>query len=79
MAVPDAATDAPVADPYVTRATPRLPETEAARDALIDSETAELTQLLDRIDGLTYEARRRLRRLEHHRRGVAVQWTDLHG
>ncbi|MDL5158450.1 hypothetical protein [Actinomycetospora termitidis] len=78
MAVPDAATE-PVTDPYVTRATPRAPESEQARDALIDSETAELTQLLDRIDGLTYEARRRLRRLESHRRGVAVQWTDLHG
>lgn len=76
MAVPDAATGHA---PYVTGATPRSPETEQAREALIDSETAELNQLLDRIDGLTYEARRRLRRLEHHRRGVSVQWTDLHG
>jgi hypothetical protein len=51
---------------------------EQAREELIDRETAELNQLLDRIDGLTYEARRRLRRLEHHRRGVAPEWTSLH-
>ncbi|WP_018333824.1 hypothetical protein [Actinomycetospora chiangmaiensis] len=76
MAVPDAATEH---TPFVSSPTPRWPETEQAREALIDSETAELNQLLDRIDGLTHEARRRLRRLEHHRRGVAVQWTDLHG
>ena len=76
MAVYDAATEHA---PFVTSPTPRAPETEQAREALIDSETAELNQLLDRIDGLTHEARRRLRRLEHHRRGVAVQWTDLHG
>ncbi|GLZ53726.1 hypothetical protein [Actinomycetospora sp. NBRC 106378] len=76
MAVPDAATEYA---PLVTSCSPRAPETEQAREALIDSETAELNQLLDRIDGLTHEARRRLRRLEHHRRGVAVQWTDLHG
>ena len=76
MAVPDVATEHA---PFVHRPTPRSPETEQAREALIDSETAELNQLLDRIDGLTHEARRRLRRLEHHRRGVSVQWTDLHG
>ncbi|HEY2194101.1 MAG TPA: hypothetical protein VGH76_17630 [Actinomycetospora sp.] len=52
---------------------------EQAREELIDRETAELNELLDRIDGLTYEARRRLRRLEHHRRGVAPEWTSLHG
>ena len=62
-----------------TRPSPRSLDPEQARDALIDQETAELNQLLDRIDGLTYEARRRLRRLEHHRRGVAPEWTSLHG
>ena len=61
-----------------TRPSPRTVDPEQARDELIDQETAELNQLLDRIDGLTYEARRRLRRLDHHRRGVAPEWTSLH-
>ena len=60
-----------------TRPSPRALDPEA-REELIDQETAELNQLLDRIDGLTYEARRRLRRLEHHRRGVAPEWTSRH-
>jgi DNA-binding TFAR19-related protein (PDSD5 family) len=76
VAVFDAATEHA---PFVSSPAPRAFEDEQAREALIDSETAELNQLLDRIDGLTHEARRRLRRLEHHRRGVSVQWTDLHG
>jgi hypothetical protein len=62
-----------------TRPSSRSLDPEQARDELIDRETAELNELLDRIDGLTYEARRRLRRLEHHRRGVAPEWTSLHG
>ena len=57
---------------------PQGPDPEQAREELIDRETAELNQLLDRIDGLTYEARRRLRRLEDHRRGIAPEWTSLH-
>jgi DNA-binding TFAR19-related protein (PDSD5 family) len=61
-----------------TRPTPESADPEQAREALIDQETAELNQLLDRIDGLTHEARRRLRRLDHHRRGVAPEWTSLH-
>ncbi|GAA4825285.1 hypothetical protein GCM10023201_09590 [Actinomycetospora corticicola] len=76
MAVFDAATEHA---PFVSSPAPRAFEDEQAREALIDSETAELSHLLDRIDGLTHEARRRLRRLEHHRSGVSVQWTDLHG
>ncbi len=67
-----------VSDAGSTR-TALSPESDRAREALIDQETAELNQLLDRIDGLTYEARRCLRRIEHHRQGVAPEWTTRHG
>lgn len=44
-------------------------------DAL-DTEIAELRQLLDRLDGLTHQARTRLRRIEQHRNGVDARWLD---
>ncbi|PVZ05419.1 hypothetical protein [Actinomycetospora cinnamomea] len=49
------------------------PDTEV--DAL-DTEIAELRQLLDRLDGLTHQARTRLRRIEQHRSGVDARWLD---
>jgi hypothetical protein len=49
------------------------PESEV--DAL-DTEIAELRQLLDRLDGLTHQARTRLRRIEQHRSGVDARWID---
>jgi hypothetical protein len=49
------------------------PDTEV--DAL-GSEIAELRQLLDRLDGLTHQARTRLRRIEQHRNGVDARWLD---
>ena len=44
-------------------------------DAL-DAELAELRQLLDRLDGLTHQARTRLRRIEQHRNGVDPRWIN---
>jgi hypothetical protein len=49
------------------------PDTEV--DAL-GTEIAELRQLLDRLDGLTHQARTRLRRIEQHRNGVDARWLD---
>lgn len=49
------------------------PDTEV--DAL-GTEIAELRQLLDRLDGLTHQARTRLRRIEQHRSGVDARWLD---
>jgi hypothetical protein len=49
------------------------PDTEV--DAL-GAEIAELRQLLDRLDGLTHQARTRLRRIEQHRNGVDARWLD---
>jgi hypothetical protein len=49
------------------------PDTEV--DAL-GAEIAELRQLLDRLDGLTHQARTRLRRIEQHRSGVDARWLD---
>jgi len=51
----------------------RTPDTDV--DAL-DTELAELRQLLDRLDGLTHQARTRLRRIEQHRSGVDARWLD---
>ena len=48
------------------------------QDALVDAEIAELGALLDRVDGLTYEVRERLRRIQAHRHGVDPQWTARH-
>lgn len=53
--------------------TSTAPESEV--DAL-DTEIAELRQLLDRLDGLTHQARTRLRRIEQHRNGVDARWID---
>jgi len=49
------------------------PESEV--DAL-DVELAELRQLLDRLDGMTHQARTRLRRIAQHRNGVYPRWID---
>ncbi|GLZ47542.1 hypothetical protein Acsp06_37270 [Actinomycetospora sp. NBRC 106375] len=49
------------------------PESEV--DAL-DTEIAELRQILDRLDGLTHQARTRLRRIEQHRNGVDARWIE---
>ena len=57
--------------------TPIDPESDEV-DAL-DAEIAELHQLLDRLDGLTHQARTRLRRIEQHRRGVDARWLDRSG
>lgn len=48
------------------------------RDALVDTEIAELRQLLDHVDGLTHTARERLRRIQAHRRGIDPHWTAGH-
>ena len=55
-----------------------LGRTDHTREALIDQEISEVRGLLDRVDGLTHDARRRLRRLEHHREGVAPEWIERH-
>ena len=54
--------------------TPTGPDIDEV-DAL-DAEIAELHQLLDRLDGLTHQARTRLRRIEQHRSGVDARWLD---
>lgn len=51
---------------------------DQAREALIDDELSGLRELLDRVDGMTHDARQRLRRLERHRHGVAPEWTARH-
>jgi hypothetical protein len=45
-------------------------------DSALDTEIAELRQILDRLDGLTHQARTRLRRIEQHRNGVDARWID---
>ena len=54
----------------------RVRDAERDREELIDHEVADLARLLDRVDGLTHEVRRRLRRIEHHRGGVSPEWTS---
>ena len=53
----------------------RTTTAESEVDAL-DVELAELRQILDRLDGLTHQARTRLRRIEQHRAGVDPRWID---
>ncbi|MHC1560868.1 hypothetical protein ACR9E3_18060 [Actinomycetospora sp. C-140] len=50
------------------------PESEV--DDALDTEIAELRQILDRLDGLTHQARTRLRRIEQHRNGVDARWIE---
>lgn len=59
-----------------TETSQRIRDDEQAREERIDREVADLRQLLDRIDGLTHEARHLLRDVQHHRQGVAPEWTD---
>lgn len=44
----------------------------------LDREVAELQQILDRLDGLTHDARRKLRLLQEHHSGVDPRWTARH-
>lgn len=44
----------------------------------LDREVAELQQILDRLDGLTHDARRKLRLLQEHHSGVDPRWTAKH-
>ena len=65
----------PYTAPRTKVAVPARTTTESEVDAL-DVELAELRQLLDRLDGLTHQARTRLRRIEQHRNGVDPRWID---
>ena len=56
----------------------RIRDAEQDREELVDQEIAEVQRLLDRIDGMTHDVRRRLRHIEHHRGGVAPEWTSRH-
>ena len=44
----------------------------------LDREIADLQQILDRLDGLTHDARRKLRLLQEHHSGVDPRWTAKH-
>lgn len=50
------------------------PQSDA--EGALDTEIAELRQILDRLDGLTHQARTRLRRIEQHRNGVDARWIE---
>ena len=53
-------------------------DTTPLAQADLDREVAELQQILDRLDGLTHDARRKLRLLQEHHSGVDPRWTAKH-
>ncbi len=53
-------------------------ETDHHEAEVFDRDVVELRHILERIDGLTAEARRRLRLLEDHRAGIDPRWAADH-
>lgn len=53
-------------------------DTSTTRPTSLEQDIVELRHLLDRLDGLTHEARVKLRRLEQHQSGIDPHWTSKH-
>ena len=52
--------------------------TTTGQGATLEQDIVELRHLLDRLDGLTHQARVKLRRLEQHQSGIDPHWTSKH-